>query len=361
MPAATIIRVVTVEPLDLPLYEPFTITTGTFLAANNVVARVELESGVTGLGEASPSLSSGGETQATVLAAARAMAEILPGRDAARWRELAEMLLANFEAHSCARAAVEMALLDALTRAYQIPLWQWFGGASSQVRTDLTIPIVAVEHARAKAAEIAARGIQAIKIKVGGDMAEDEARVVAIHEGAPACSLQLDGNQAYDPPGALRLLARLERRGVVPTLFEQPVHRFDWAGLVEMTARSPVPIAADESIHTPADALRAAREHAAHVINIKLMKSTLLGALDIVAICRASRMGIMIGAMMESRLATAVSAHFAAGMGGFGFIDLDTPMLIDGDPFTGGYAQTGGLYDLAIADAGHGVAWKEEG
>ena len=359
MLAPTLIHAITVDPLDLPLYEPFIISTGQFPAANNVVVRVELESGAVGLGEASPSLSSGGETQGTVLAAAREMVQLLPGRDAANWRGLAEFLLANFEAHSCARAAVEMALLDALTNHYQVPLYRWFGGAQSSVETDLTIPIVSVDRARELAAEIAARGIRTIKIKVGsGDLAEDERRVVAIHDATPHLALQLDGNQGYDAPGALRLLANLERRGIVPILFEQPTHRADWDGLAAVTARSTVPIAADECIHTPADALRAVRMQAAHVINIKLMKSTILGALDIVGICRAAQVRLMIGAMMESRLATTVAAHFAAGMGGFSYIDLDTPMLINGDPFIGGYTQAGGRYDLSEVQAGHGVTWR---
>ena len=53
----------------------------------------------------------------------------------------------------------------------------------------------------------------------------------------------------------------------------------------------------------------------------------------------------MIGAMMESRLATSAAAHFVAGLGGFRYIDLDTPMLLAEDPFTGGYEQQGGIYD----------------
>ncbi len=49
----------------------------------------------------------------------------------------------------------------------------------------------------------------------------------------------------------------------------------------------------------------------------------------------------MIGAMMESRLATSAAAHFVAGLGGFRYIDLDTPMLLADDPFTGGCEQRG--------------------
>ncbi len=66
----------------------------------------------------------------------------------------------------------------------------------------------------------------------------------------------------------------------------------------------------------------------------------------------------MIGAMIESRLATSAAAHFVAGLGGFRYIDLDTPMLLADYPFTGGYEQRGGVYDLADVERGLGVVRK---
>ena len=66
----------------------------------------------------------------------------------------------------------------------------------------------------------------------------------------------------------------------------------------------------------------------------------------------------MIGAMIESRLATSAAAHFVAGLGGFRYIDLDTPMLLAEDPFTGGYEQRGGMYDVSSVKSGLGIERK---
>jgi len=63
---------------------------------------------------------------------------------------------------------------------------------------------------------------------------------------------------------------------------------------------------------------------------------------------------------MESRLATSAAAHFVAGLGGFRFVDLDTPMLLAEDPFTGGYIQRGGVYDLSGVECGLGVHRNNE-
>jgi hypothetical protein len=55
-------------------------------------------------------------------------------------------------------------------------------------------------------------------------------------------------------------------------------------------------------------------------------------------------------------LAMTTSACFAAGLGGFSFVDLDTPLFLAENPFSGGYAQQGGTLDLRPIAAGHGVA-----
>ena len=77
---------------------------------------------------------------------------------------------------------------------------------------------------------------------------------------------------------------------------------------------------------------RIAREGLAQVLNIKLVKSGVADALEIVEVARASGLGLMIGGMVETRIAMGFSAHLAAGLGGFDWIDLDTPLLLAEDP-----------------------------
>jgi L-Ala-D/L-Glu epimerase len=91
------------------------------------------------------------------------------------------------------------------------------------------------------------------------------------------------------------------------------------------------------------------------VINIKLMKCGIAEALDIAAIARAAGMGLMIGGMVESTLAMTVSACFAAGLGGFSFVDLDTPLFMAETPLVGGMRYEGARITLDHIEAGHGV------
>src|SRR5579864_590743 len=243
----TTIRSVSVEPLNIPLLEPFTIATGSVSDAQNVLITITLNDGSIGYGESAPFSPSTGETQETALAAARGCAELLHGKDAAYWRVLSKFMRSVYFSQSTAIAGMEMALLDALTRSYGMPLYVFFGGAGSSVETDYSIPMVTPEHGYELAKEVVARGIRSIKIKVGGDIRDDVARVEAIREGAPGIGLTLDANQGYTASEALLCLEALDDRDIRPLLLEQPVHKDDYEGLRYITQHTSVPIAADES------------------------------------------------------------------------------------------------------------------
>ncbi len=352
----TLITALDAEPLDVALKEAFTIATGSLSAVRNVLIRVTLADGTMGLGEAAPFPPSGGETQETALAAIRGMRPLVVGRHATNWRPLAAHLTANFEHQSAARAGVEMAVLDAYATSVGVPLYTLFGGSTSQLETDITIPIEAPDHMAALARGYAERHIATLKLKVGTSFDVDVERVIAVARAAPESALILNGNQGFTPTEAVRLIESLAAENVRPILFEQPVHRHDFEGLRFVTEHVRIPVAADESVHTAADALRIARLGAANVVNIKLMKAGIVEALDIAAVCRAAHIDLMVGAMVETRLGIAAAAHLVAGLGGFRYIDLDTPMLLASDPFVGGYDQSGMTYRLEDIRAGLGVS-----
>jgi L-Ala-D/L-Glu epimerase len=354
----TVIESLRVEPLNIPLHEPFAIATGRVTSVRNVLIRVALADGTVGMGEAAPFPPSGGETQETTMAALEGMAPLIEGQEAAYWRPLADRLTANFEHQAAARTGVEMAVLDALTRSWHVPLYQFFGGAETRLETDITIPIEAPEHMARLAQRYADQGAAVIKLKVGQELEDDIDRVLAVAEGAPDCDIILDGNQGFTPTEALDLISALSGEDVHPILFEQPVHRHDLEGLRFVTEHAGIPVAADESVHTAADALRVARMGAANVVNVKIMKYGIVEAVQVATVCRAAHIGLMVGAMMESRLSIATSAHLVAGLGGFRYVDLDTPMLLAEERFAGGYEQDGMTYILDQRGAGHGVNLK---
>lgn len=109
--------------------------------------------------------------------------------------------------------------------------------------------------------------------------------------------------------------------GVTPVLFEQPVHRDDWEGLGRVThfakSKYGVSVAADESCRSLADVKKIVEGELADVVNIKLAKVGVLGALEIIDLARVSGLDLMIGGMVETRLAMGFAGHLAAGLGCF--------------------------------------------
>lgn len=343
---------------ELELNEPFGIAGGSPERARIAAVELTLADGTVGLGEAAPLAAYNGETLEEALSAVQAAAPVLIGHEGRAWRQRALSLRGPTASSAAARCAVETALLDALARQSGWSLADWFGGSTtSELESDVTIPIMDPDQARAAATRWWAQGFRKLKIKVG--LGADLERVLAAHAGAPDAQLSLDANAAFDGRQACQLLDGLQAAGVAIELFEQPVAAQDWAGLAQVAARTR--IALDESVVTASDARRAAeRLGAPHVLNVKLMKSGVCEALDIVAVARSSGMSLMIGGMLESTLAMTMSACFAAGQGGFEFVDLDTPLFLASSPFTGGFTMRGALLDLSALTCGHGVRLSGE-
>lgn len=363
MTPPTLIRALFVTPLDIPLTAPFGIAGGAQSAARNVLVTVVLADGTRGWGEAAPFPAYNGETQTAALAALTAASGWLAGGDVREWRRIAaEFRQRGGATCGAAQCALETALLDALTRHYAVPLWCFFGGIDTELETDMTVTTGTAAAARAAARAIRGRRIRMIKVKIGGPegVAHDLARLVAIHEAAPAAPLILDGNASLTRGAAAELVRGLKEHGIAPVLLEQWLAKEDLDGARALGTESGWPVAADESVSTVADALRVAQAGAAQVINIKLMKAGIIVALEIAAIAREAGLGLMIGGNVESILAMTASACFAAGQGRFQFADLDTPLFLAANPFDGGYILDGGLVSVAHITTGHGVKPMEE-
>ncbi|MCB9027550.1 MAG: hypothetical protein H6545_00305 [Bacteroidales bacterium] len=175
-----------------------------------------------------------------------------------------------------------MALIDAYAKVLGIPLYEFFGGAGNRAETDYTIDIVPPETARKNAARLAWEGYTVLKTKVGKKLTDDIDRLLAIRDGAPQCGITIDANQGYSPCEAVHFCEEMEKNGIRPILFEQPVLKYDIAGMRFVKDHTSIPIAADESVFTSADAINVVRTGCADYINIKLMKSGIIEAMDIV-------------------------------------------------------------------------------
>ena len=337
------------------LVRPFSTAKGQHDLLENVLFSIELSDGIRGFGEAAVATHITGETVQETLKNLKGASLSIPGRDLGEFPEIAEGFKGKFSKNKCALAALEMALLDAAAREKKMPLWRAFGSRLRTLTTDMTVVLGDVPEAETAAREILRRGIRSFKVKIGGDFDRDLKRVAAVTRITGKCPVYLDANQGFTAAQTLKFLKELAWLKISPALVEQPVPRGDWEGLAKVTRESKALVCADESVSSLQDAKRLIKTKAAGAINVKFVKTGILEAYEIVRLAKRNGIKLMIGTMMETPLAVIAAAHFAAGLGGFDFIDLDAPFFMAENVTRGNFVTRSGVYDLKKIRAGIGV------
>lgn len=340
--AELVINAVDTWPVDLRLTDDFTISKGSVKVAENVFLRLTLASGIAGFGEVAPLPQLMGEDRESHLRALDRLRPLVVGEPVSRYRRLSEAMAVAEPAHPAARAGVETAVLDAFCRSCRIPMWALWGGAAAEPReTDVTIPILPLDRCLELAERWWRLGFRIFKLKVGSQIDEDLERLENLALHYPDASYIVDANQGFSVDESLRFIAEASRVCKTVRLFEQPVAAADLDGMARVAASTPVPVAADESVMSAKDALEVVRRKAADVVNLKIMRCGLLESVRIAEIAHAAGLGLMIGGMVESRLAMSCSLSLVYGLGWIDHCDLDTPLLLAEDPVRGGYRYDG--------------------
>jgi len=312
------------EVLELETAYPFGIARGTRSAYRVVVARLEDEAGVEGLGEADPS-SYYGETAETVVQALERFRPIVEAADGFDLEKVDEQLHASLKGNAAARCAVSAAMHDIAGKRLGVPLWKMWGlDPAAAPLSSFTIGIDKPDVIRAKVREAAQYPI--LKIKVGTD---NDAAILGAVRAETDKPVRVDANAGWTAKQAVASMPMLRDFGV--ELIEQPVHPDDLEGLALVKSRSEMPVIADESCRTAADIPRLAG--CVDGINIKLAKcGSLREAIRMIAVARAHHMKVMVGCMIETSLGITAAAHFTPLLD---IVDLDGAALLKRDPFSG--------------------------
>lgn len=296
------------------LREPFQITGCVMTELEVILVRLEDADGHVGFGEAAGVDYRPDDTLPQLL-------EQLRGARAAIEAGIDRHALQSLLPAGGARNAVDCALWDLEAHRRRKPVWQLAQlPAPRPLLTTCTIG-AQTPQAMAHRAQRYAQA-RAIKLKLLGDAADAE-RVRAVRAVRPDVWLGVDANQGFSRAHFAALLPVLCEARV--ELIEQPFAVGAEPTLAEL--RSPIAVAADESVQGLADMRRAQGRF--DVINIKLDKCG--GLTEALAMARAApQLGfsLMVGNMVGTSLAMAPA--FVVGQS-CGVVDLDGPLLLQAD------------------------------
>jgi L-alanine-DL-glutamate epimerase-like enolase superfamily enzyme len=204
------------------------------------------------------------------------------------------------------------------------------GGYRDRILTSVTINVGTVNETVSMARHRARQGFRILKLKGGVDADLDVRRVRAVRDALPHCTLRLDADQGYTVEEALEVTRALAD---LLEMLEQPTPADDLDALRQVTARSAVPILADESIVGPQSALQIAARRAADGLSVKLATcGGLRCARQIDAIARSARLATMVGCINEPALLVAAGLGFALSSPNVRYGDLDGHLDLVDDP-----------------------------
>ena len=357
--AQTLVKSIDIFKLDLDFVKPFRISLGEITKSRNLIIKINTDSGLTGLGEASLLWSITGETQDIAIAAARECGRIVMGKDPyaieARMKELNSHLVYN----SGIKSAFDMALYDLLAKKAGLPLYSLLGGGKKEIVTNMTIGINDPAVMAEDAMNYKEAGALAIKVKLGTNTRDDVARIKAIREKIGFnILLRIDANQGWDPVTAVTTLHELTPFCI--EYCEEPVAHWNNDALRRVHEKSAIPIMADESIFDIHDAFKLAKMGACDYFNIKLAKSGgIHNALKINSVAEAAGVFCMIGGMQETRVGISAGAHLISSRSNIIFADLDSINHHVEDPVIGGVVFSGSKVTLPETP-GHGADIRSE-
>jgi O-succinylbenzoate synthase len=303
------LRSVELRLVELPLVRPFRTSFGEDTTKEALLLRAETDDGA-GWGEcgASPDPRYSEEFNEGVWLVLRD--HLLPSvleREISAGALGAELSWAR--GHRMAKAALEMALLDAELRAAGRSLADYLGADKDRVACGVSIGITpTTEELLSQVRGYLEDGYRRIKLKI--EPGADVERVQAVREAHPDIALSVDANAAYELDDAAHL-RELDAFDLL--MIEQPLGHEDLVEHAKLQRNLRTPICLDESIRSAADAAAAIELGACRIINIKPARvGGLLESRRIHDLARDAEVPVWCGGMLETGIGRAANVALAA-------------------------------------------------
>ena len=298
--------------IHLDLVTPFRTSFGSQSSREILLVGITTADGATGWGECvalSEPVYSPEYVEGVIDVVERFMAPRLFGADDLRAANVIDHL-EHFKGHEMAKAALEMAVLDAELRSTGTTLHQRLGASRDRVPSGVSVGIFGtIDELLAAVQGYVDEGYARIKLKIEPGWDLEPVRLVRELIG-PDMGLQVDANTAYTRAD-IEHLRRLDEFDLL--LIEQPLDTDDLLGHRALADAIDTPVCLDESIESFTQAVDAVDLGAAEIINIKPGRvGGYLTAVRIHDMCRSRGIPVWCGGMLETGIGRAANCALAA-------------------------------------------------
>ncbi|MFD1315362.1 mandelate racemase/muconate lactonizing enzyme family protein [Namhaeicola litoreus] len=316
----------------LQLKNPYTIAYETIKNASNFFLQIETDGRIVGLGCAAPDKEVTGESDDETTSVIKSLViPFLTGKNPLNYVQILTELKILLPKSPSVLAMVDMALFDIFAKKAEVPLYQFLGGFRHEIATSITVGILPLKETLYEVEEFVDQGFNIIKIKGGLNVEEDIERVNQVHQKYPKLALRFDGNQGYNKKETIKFVEETKKVGI--EILEQPTKIHKRKKLAKITKQVDIPVMADESIKSLADAFHLAKNSIINMINIKLMKvGGIQEAKHINSVAKSGKIEVMVGCLDESALGISAGLHFALSRPNIEYADLDGHLDFINDP-----------------------------
>lgn len=298
-------------PFAIPFVAPLKFASGEIHTADHVLVRVHTDDGVVGVAEAPPRPYTYGETQAGIVAVIEALfAPAVVGLSLTQ-REVAGSRMSRTVGNPTAKAAIDMAMWDALGLTLGLPVTDLLGGYTDRMRVSHMLGFDDPARMVAEAEQMRdTYGISTFKVKVGRrPVSLDTAVVRALRDRfGDAIELYVDGNRGWTAAESSRAMREMADLGLL--FAEELCPADDVLARRWLVGQLDIPFIADESVPTPADVTREVLGGSATAISIKTARTGFTGSTRVHHLAEGLGLELVMGNQMDGQIGTACSVAF---------------------------------------------------
>lgn len=320
--------------IRLPLITPFIVSYHTYEDMPSTIVKITTDEGYVGYGEAVADDHVTGESwESTFALLKHSLAPAVLGMNPLHMEAIHDKMDATVYQAPAAKAAIDMACYDAAGKKLGIPVYDMIGGRYHE-RFPIThvLSIGEPQDMAKEALERMEQGYSSFKMKVGRDVASDVERIKAVREAVgEQVAIRVDVNQGWgNASSTLQALDQMKGLGI--DWLEQPVKADDIDGMVEIKAKSTVPLMIDEGMKSKREMRQVIQRGAAHKANIKLMKcGGIYPAMKLAHMAEMAGIDCQIGSMVESSVGSAAGFHVAFAKKIITSVELTGPLKFSKD------------------------------